>query len=201
MPARISEGEEAMTLRLVTRHLVCVTGLPLSGKSTIARDLRAQCPDPCDLFSTGDIVRDLIAAETEKADELRAETTKLDLFPLEDKLREEIKKRVEESNACNIIIDGFPRFGGQVNWLIDTFFYLDPMVVLVNAMDPRTLWLRARQRGRDENDTDEGKFQARLATASRNLETVGEALRLRPLVRIHTIVNASKQDDSRIIKP
>ncbi len=190
-----------MTLKLVTRHLVCVTGLPLSGKSTVAKQLQAECPYPCSLFSTGDIVRGLIAAETEKAEELRAETTKLDLFPLEDKLREEIKKRIEESEASDIVIDGFPRTGDQVNWLIDTFFYLDPVVVLVNAMDPRTLWLRAKQRGRDDIDSDEGKFLARLNTATKNLESVGVTLRLRPLVKIRTIINASKQDDSRIIKP
>lgn len=148
------------------------TGLPLSGKSYAARLISSKLK--CLHISTGDIARELSVTE-----ELKSQTRKNDLFPLEDMLRAELVKRIESSTTTNVVVDGFPRFDDQVKFIKNTqsIWLRMPKIVFVEAGDDITLVTRARARSRDVQDTNETEFMKRLNTAKSNMDGVHRTTR------------------------
>src|SRR5271165_5796290 len=95
----------------ISKRLWFLTGLPCCGKTYAAQLFAKAFHGNATSISTGDIARELSTKET------WAITEKNDLFPLEDLLRAELKGRIERSPSQNIVIDGFPRFGEQAEYL------------------------------------------------------------------------------------
>jgi adenylate kinase family enzyme len=163
-----------------TKQLFCLTGLPLSGKSHMARILADSVQNSLHI-STGDIARNLI-----KSPEQQKEMEKKDLFPGETQLRTELKRQIDDATSMCIFVDGFPRFGDQAKYLVDNFYDLSPIVIDVNAGDISTLSARARVRARDARDSNPVEFMQRLALAMRNHNEVSTVLQQR-MVPVYTI--------------
>jgi adenylate kinase family enzyme len=170
------------------KRLIGVIGLPCSGKSYAAQLITNKVG--CHYISTGSIARAL----TEMHKLQWEETEKNDLFPLENLLRkvliERIESAVQNSPHSIILVDGFPRFGDQAEFMVDTFWHLHPIVIEISAGDMRTLYLRARARGRDIRDTDEFEFSRRLTIASKNMSDAYNVLSRR-LVPYYTIMSGN----------
>lgn len=150
------------------KKLFTFCGLPCSGKTYVAKLIANKIfNDNCTFISCGDIARSLMVTP-----ELREQTAKNDLFPLEDELRKSIQKMIDNSSNNVIIMEGFPRFADQANWLIDNLWVYMPEIVNVNVGDYVTLINRAKMRGR-ESDAD---FTARLGKAESNMNSVFDVL-------------------------
>lgn len=174
-----------------TKHLFCLTGLPLAGKSYVGQLLASRVAEAIHI-STGDIARSLIkTAEQQKAMEAK------DLFQGEEELREELKKQIDATAATCVLVDGCPRFADQAKWIADTFHDLFPTVIDVQTGDLATLVTRARQRARDTRDTNQAEFATRLELAMKNQSEVFTVLTSR-LIPCYTIVGTA--DDASIYK-
>lgn len=167
------------------KKLYCFVGLPCSGKSYTAKLIASKLANST-YIATGDIARELMTTQ-----DLKDKTAASDLFPLEDLMRATLTKRIEDAPAGPVIVDGFPRFDGQANFMIDSFWIYHPTVIEINVGDQITLFNRAKMRGRD---TDMADFGTRLATAQKNMSGVFDVLNRR-LVQRYTI---SGGDDTQI---
>lgn len=165
-----------------------LTGLPCSGKSSAARMLESVLPGAATIISTGNLARELSKADKK----LWSKTEKDDLFPLEDLLRCELKSRIDDTTMEHVIVDGFPRFAEQAEYLVKTFWGYRPVVIDVNAGDISTLWLRAQQRARDKRDTDQIEFNKRIDKASKNLSGALSVIHYK-LGQYHTLMSADQQ--------
>jgi adenylate kinase family enzyme len=172
--------------KIHAKQLFCFTGLPLAGKTHAARIIAANIPNSIHI-STGDIARSLI-----KDDIQQKEMEAKDLFPGELELRTELKRQIEDSTATYILVDGFPRFGAQAEYMANTFNDLFPMVIDVNAGDMRTLAVRARERNRDNRDAYEAEFIKRLGLAMCNHNDVDIVVRRR-LIPTYTIMSTGDE--------
>lgn len=130
------------------KTLIVLVGGPCSGKSSAgkiaARNLRAE------YVSSGDIARSMAEHDNDIRNDLNAGK----LAP-EPKMRKAVKDHLwdyfYEKNKDLMILDGFPRFGDQANWLEYEFYGIDIHYVLIHA----PLWLlkeRARHRGRSDDN-------------------------------------------------
>lgn len=165
-------------------------GLPCSGKSYAAKLIVNKVFGDTGVYiSTGDIARSLSTTQ-----ELKDKTSELDLFPGEQELRSKLLELIESTTATNVIVDGFPRFDGQVDFIVDNLWIYHPKVIDINAGDVSTLAARARNRARDQRDLDE--FRSRLSKASLNMSSVYEALNRR-LLSFYTIMSG---DDEYMIR-
>lgn len=149
------------------KRIYLVTGLPLAGKSTVARQLHGLLDD-AELISTGDIARTLIADDEVMKSEMYAK----DLFTDEDRMRKAVYDAVENSKCYNIVVEGMPRFGAQVEFIKDKFWHYFPKILIAEVGDLITLWKRAKERARDERDTDDSALMARLELATKNMSDV-----------------------------
>jgi adenylate kinase family enzyme len=149
------------------KRIYFITGLPLSGKSKLA-SVACKLLSDVKVISTGNVARSLIGNDTK----MREEMAKLDLFPDEQRLRNEITNLVENSKEFNIIVDGMPRFGDQVRYLADKFWHYFPKILMTEVGDLITLYKRAKARARDEYDKNDKLFIERLYKASANIADV-----------------------------
>jgi adenylate kinase len=125
---------------------VIFIGAPCSGKSTIAKMISDRLKVP--YVSSGDIARNLARDHTDVADTL----SKGGMAP-EVIMRGEVAKallKAKRENTDVVVLDGFPRFVEQYEWLINSFY--DINFVCINV-DTRigTLFDRARLRGRSDD--------------------------------------------------
>lgn len=173
------------------KQVFFVTGLPCSGKTYAAKLFTWRVfGSNCTHISTGDIARDLMVTP-----DLQKQTADKDLFPLEDSLRAELKKQVEASSTDYVIVDGFPRFGEQVDYIVDNFWGYHPSIIEINAGDRTTLVNRARFRSRDGRDNT-AEFNTRLGRAEQNMTTVHDRI-MRRLCPHYGIMTG---DDAALIK-
>ncbi len=129
--------------------IIGVFGLPCSGKTTLITALKESSRQLIVHVSTGDIARKLSTIEDIKymADG--------GLFPHEGPLRAELLKLInarQMSGADYIILDGFPRFDDQLQWMIDNHLVgtsFDGCLIQVIGED---LEKRAKARSRDDQD-------------------------------------------------
>ena len=122
---------------------IILVGAPCSGKSTIGRTVANKIN--AKYISSGDIARQMASADTNISNDLS-----IGKLAPEDMMRDAIRNEIE--NTCNdiIIMDGFPRFGGQAEWLYEQF-KMDIRYALIKT--PLSVLIdRARNRGRmDDN--------------------------------------------------
>jgi len=172
--------------KIHAQQLFCFTGLPLAGKTHAARIIAANITS-CTYISTGDIARSLIKNNTQQK-EMEAK----DLFPGEIELRAKLKQQIDDTAATYILVDGFPRFGAQAEYMANTFNDLFPVIIDVNAGDMQTLAMRARERARDNRDADEAEFIKRLGLAMCNHNDVDIVVRRR-LIPTYTIMSTGDE--------
>lgn len=136
------------------KKLIVLVGGPCSGKSSAgkiaAEHLIAK------YISSGDIARDM----AKNNDNVRSDLNSGKLAP-ESQMRDAISKHLWNHffnrDANLIILDGFPRFGDQAEWLSNEFYMVDIHYVLIHAPS----WV-LRDRAKNRNREDDGSFERRL---------------------------------------
>lgn len=136
------------------KTLIVLVGGPCSGKSSVgkiaAEHLIAK------YISSGDIARDMAKND----DNIQNDLNGGKLAP-ESRMREAIKdhlwKHFYKRDENLVILDGFPRFGDQADWLNYEFYGIDIRYVLIHA--PSHI-LRCRAKNR--NRSDDSSFEQRL---------------------------------------
>lgn len=153
------------------KRLYFVTGMPLAGKTTLAKKMGEYVPDAATI-STGDIARKLIAAEKNPV-AITEETAKNDKYHGEQALRDALVAAIDASPKFHIIVEGFPRDEDQLNWIKDKFWHYFPKIVVADVGGPQgsydTLYNRARMRARDEVDRNPALLVMRLHKAANNI--------------------------------
>jgi len=166
------------------KRVICVIGLPCSGKSHAAKNLAFEYKGH--YISTGDMARFLA-----KTDEERKLTEKNDRFPGEEELRKMLVDSVEQSLSVvdMVFIDGFPRYGDQVEFLASSMWAYDPIIIEISPGSDAALWQRARERARSQADVDQFLFFQRLQLAKKNMGGVWNQVykKLIPYTRIISI--------------
>lgn len=165
------------------KKIYAFIGLPCSGKTQAARFISSHINGT--YISTGDISRRLMTTEEE-----RNLTAAADQYPGEDALRMELTKQIEKAPESPIIIDGFPRFPEQAQFMIEEYYYYSPIVIEINAGDERTLLTRAHFRHRDTQDNLE-QFTGRIRAASSNLTGIYKVLQ-EQFIPFYTIMSTSE---------
>jgi hypothetical protein len=172
----------------VKAQVIGVFGLPLVGKDTFIQAVMDSRPtEKIATISSGEIVEKLLTEETKRQMQAGG------LYPLEDPLRAEVKRQIDgcfKLGARVILLNGFPRMGDQVQWLVDNYSELRIAFLKIVPSQTRDLYLRAVKRARDEFDTDPQKLSLRLAKQSGLIVEVENRIHLhmRPYF---TIVNDS----------
>lgn len=136
------------------KTLIVLTGGPCSGKSSVgkiaAKNLHAQ------YISSGDIAREMARYDVG----MQMDLNKGKLAP-EQRMRQEVSKCLwkyfYKKDQDLVILDGFPRFGEQAEWLHNEFHDVDIRYVCIFAAY-HVLRARAENRNRD----DDGSFENRL---------------------------------------
>lgn len=159
----------------MNKKVYCIIGLPLSGKSHFAKLLAAKYR--YEYISTGDIARSLMQDNAE----LESKTRQADMFPDEDLLRANLVVGINASPRNVVLVDGFPRSGDQVDYMINHMAFWFPEIIDVAAGDDSTLLKRAIARNRDTGDSNLKEFEIRLASAKRNQTQVYRTLTARSL--------------------
>lgn len=130
-------------------RIIGVFGVPCSGKSTLIETLVQSSKEIIAHIKTGDIARHL---STEVELEHMAQGN---LFPFEDRMREEILKMINKRRGQGselIFLDSCPRFDDQVKWMLDnqlTGTEEDGCFIKVIGENLR---IRAEHRMRDDQD-------------------------------------------------
>ena len=107
-------------------------GAPGAGKGTLSAPLKEKLGIPT--ISTGDLLRDAIANQTEEGIQAKKLMDQGLLVPTEV-VFEMLKKRLQEPDAKNgYILDGFPRNLEQVK-LLDSYTEIDHVVNIVVGLD------------------------------------------------------------------
>ena len=144
--------------------IIGIFGLPLVGKDTLINAILTKHPKAkVAVINSGDIVRHINDAEA------NAKMAKTGLSPLEDQLRAEIARQIGayfRLDAGMILLNGFPRFGDQVQWLIDN--YHDSGISFIKLLPSSQFDVRQRaaRRNRDEFDR-EPLLSQRITAASK----------------------------------
>lgn len=136
------------------KTLIVLVGGPCSGKSSAgkiaAKNLRAQ------YISSGGIAREMARYDVD----MQMDLDKGRLAP-EQRMRQEVSKRLwkyfHKKDQDLVILDGFPRFGEQAEWLHSEFHNINIRYACIYAPDHV---LRARAKNR--NRGDDGSFEDRL---------------------------------------
>lgn len=167
------------------KKVYCVIGLPLSGKTHFAKLIANKYR--YGHVSTGDIARSLMDGEAQAA-----ETRKADMFPDEQRLRDNLIVTINSKPQSVVLVDGFPRSGDQVDFMINNMAYWFPEVIDVAAGDDSTLLRRARERQRDVGDSNLREFEQRLNAAKKNQTAVYRVLTARS-VQWKTVLSGDEQ--------
>lgn len=125
---------------------IILIGPPCSGKSTIGKEY-ARTYD-IDYISSGDIAR-MMATESAAA---KAELDRGNMAP-EDEMRKRIWEIIgyQWENKIPFILDGFPRFVEQDEWLRKQFAHTINWIYVVIELDEDTCEQRANNRGRPDD--------------------------------------------------
>lgn len=131
---------------MATAKCIVLIGPPCSGKSTVGRFLADKLGYR--YVSSGDIARNMGKAVNAM---LRAGR----MAP-EDEMREEIKKILDTHD--DVILDGFPRFEDQYNWMMGKFMHRSFSFVLIDA-PVSIIFDRVSKRGREDDVSMTGRFE------------------------------------------
>lgn len=136
------------------KTLIVLVGGPCSGKSSAgkiaAKNLNIK------YISSGDIAREMARYDVD----MQMDLDNGKLAP-ESRMRQEVSNRLwkhfYKKDQDLVILDGFPRFGEQAEWLRGEFHNIDIRYVLFTA--PSYV---LRQRARSRNRSDDDSFEQRL---------------------------------------
>ena len=159
-------------MKPLSGRVVCVFGLPCSGKTTLIKALIASSKELMAYVSSGDIARKL------STDKEIAHMAKGNLFPFEEPLRKEIYDIVHKrrtSGAEVIFLDGFPRFDDQVMWLLENQFAGTVMEGCFIQVIGSDLHDRARGRMRNNQD-DKQKLDLKIAEQAKKIEEMEKVI-------------------------
>jgi adenylate kinase family enzyme len=162
--------------------------MPLSGKSHLAKLIKSKYK--CTHISTGDIARSLMASQAEAT-----ETAQNDRFMREEDLRSVLEVEIHAAPNGLIILDGFPRFGDQVQYIHDKLLGYFPVIVESHVGDVSTLAKRASERARDNVDTDLTILQQRIESAQKNISDVNKMAALK-LIDYYTITTSGTKEST-----
>lgn len=126
---------------------IVLIGPPGSGKSTIGKALQRRCRRSMAYISSGDIAREM----AKNNQQILIDLSRGKLAP-ESEMRSEIYRRLYDINYHKkiFILDGFPRFLDQMEWLQERFPKL--LVIKIEIPEP-TCRTRVIERGRmDDNE-------------------------------------------------
>lgn len=119
-------------------RLICVTGQPLGGKTTLARWLAEKLR--ADYWSSGDFARE------QGMDPMETAILKQGVsFALNSKINEEAYRRISAAPPI-LVMDGFPRTYEQITLVRK----LEPLVLFV-TISPIVAWSRMGIRGREDD--------------------------------------------------
>jgi len=138
--------------------LIAITGAPRAGKSTAAQWIKERLPD-VSVISTSELIGQWLGEEctTERASQVRRLLKEGCMFPYEGALSVIVADAMRGRQNQVVIIDGAPRFGGQVHWLRQLGAdYRRPVRVLV--IEPGGVALSLRT---DADGPGEAKSRAR----------------------------------------
>lgn len=155
-------------------QLVCVTGHPLGGKTTLARWLADHFH--AEYWSSGDFAREHGLDPMEQGIKERGVS-----FALNSKINEEAHRRLGTRSPI-LIMDGFPRTYEQVTMVRKRC----PLVLFV-MISPVVMWARMRLRGRND---DVREVVGAKVLSSLDLFTV---LREEETLRVHVVNGESEE--------
>lgn len=127
---------------------IVLLGRSNSGKSTIGKNF-ADTMAGMRYISSGDIARNM-------SDEIKEILNQGELAP-ENIMRERILDAIDDSDK-DFVLDGFPRFLDQYDWLNQVTSGIDFIYVVVNISREEAM-CRAERRGRDDDDAINKKMQ------------------------------------------
>lgn len=139
----------------MNKTLIVLVGGPCSGKSSAGKLVAKRMN--IDYISSGDIAREMAKNDNSVQNDLNSGK----LAP-ESKMRNSIDNALwhyfHKMDHDIVILDGFPRFGEQAEWLLgDTSVIIDIRYVLIHA--PSHV---LRYRAKNRNRSDDGSFEQRL---------------------------------------
>lgn len=124
------------------RNVIIMIGPPCSGKSVLGKMYAGKNNIP--YISSGDIARNM-------GDKVQNDLNNGKLAP-EDAMRNEIKHRYHEIyNDSDIVLDGFPRFKEQLQFLIKISTPLDKLIFVIVDTTTGKLYERAKSRNRQDD--------------------------------------------------
>jgi len=126
---------------------IILYGLPCSGKSTIGK-MYAKKYD-CAYISSGDIARRIASIYPNVARDLKSGK-----FAPENMMRMHmgIQISIRVTHNKSFVLDGFPRFKDQEEWLLENFPDVKFIRVEINTT-PDEARRRAKNRGRDDDES------------------------------------------------
>lgn len=140
---------------MIKKTLIVLVGGPCSGKSSAGKIAAEHLITK--YVSSGDIARDMAKNDSDIQDDLNSGK----LAP-ESRMREAISKclwkHFYERDEDLVILDGFPRFGDQANWLNNEFYGIDIRYILIHAPS----WV-LRNRSKNRGRADDGSFDKRYS--------------------------------------
>jgi len=155
-------------MKPLSGRVVCVFGLPCSGKTTVIRALIGSSNEILAHISSGDIARKL------STDKEIAHMAKGNLFPFEEPLRDSIYEIIHKRRSAGseiIFLDGFPRFDDQIMWLLENQLagtIMEGCFIQIIGEDIKT---RALGRMRDDQDASD-KFDLKVKEQSQKIDNM-----------------------------
>jgi adenylate kinase family enzyme len=163
-------------------QIVGVFGLPCSGKGSVLSELHRRSvgrKKEIHIISVSALVKKLLTPESAAA------MKKGGLFPHEEPLRALLSEKIEEAAATEspiVMIDGFPRFDEQLEWLRENFEAFHHMALVKIDAAKSLLAQRATARARDEFDTDPKKLKGRLIEQEARINGMEASIRKIPIL-------------------
>jgi len=159
-------------MKPLSGRVVCVFGLPCSGKTTVIQALIDSSKEILARICSGDIARQL------STDKEIAHMAKGNLFPFEEPLREKIYELIHKRRASGaevIFLDGFPRFDDQIMWLLENQFAgteQEGCFIQIIGEDIKT---RALGRMRDDQDSAD-KFELKVKEQAKKIDEMEKVI-------------------------
>ena len=137
------------------KNLVLVIGTPGSGKTTDAEIIAEQNNTTIDHFSTGDLLRDEVASNSERGKIIDSFISAGNIVPIAIAI-ETITEAINSSNKETIIFDGYPRSNEQM-YALDNYLKDCETIKLISVIEVEVCEETARDRvlgrarGADDN--------------------------------------------------